>query len=97
MKHVNQFMLDFDGVTYRRGLDQRRLNTQLNVVKKLMEKGEWLTLREIATQTGFPESSISARIRDLRKPNMFGMRIETRRKPGSESRGIWQYRKANDE
>lgn len=94
MKHQNQIMLDFEGITYRRGLDQRRLNSQLDNVKQILERGHWYTLREIANQTGYPEASISARIRDLRKPHKFGLLIERRRKPGCEERGIFQYRMA---
>lgn len=92
MKHGNQRMLDFDGQTYRRSLDQSRLNSQLKKVKEIMERGIWYTLREISYETGYPEPSISARIRDLRKPHFYGMQILRRRKPGSEKRGLFQYK-----
>lgn len=58
----------FDGRTYDHGLDSGRLAAQLLRVAFLMRDGAWRSLSQISTLTGDPEASISARLRDLRKP-----------------------------
>ena len=57
----------FDGETYDRKHDFKRLNKQLQIVFQTMQDGRWRSLYEISTLTGFPEQSVSARLRDLRK------------------------------
>jgi predicted transcriptional regulator len=42
--------------------------TQLIAVLDVMNPGEFRTLREIEKLTGHPQASVSARLRDLRKP-----------------------------
>lgn len=81
--------LEFRGTTYEKEYDQERLTKQWMRVYNLMMDGEWRTLREIANVTEDPESSISARLRDLR--NEFGYTVERRRR-GWEGRGIFEYR-----
>ena len=41
---------------------------QLGAVWDVMRDGQWHTLADIAQRTNMPEASISARLRDLRKP-----------------------------
>lgn len=41
---------------------------QLTRVRTLMADGRWRTLREISRRVRAPEQSVSARLRDLRKP-----------------------------
>ncbi len=82
---------DHDGETYSRELDLDRLNQQARRVYDVIEHGQWWTLREIAALTGDPEASISARLRDLRKPRFGGFRVERRRR-GVPSAGLWEYR-----
>lgn len=53
-----------------------------------MKDGSWHTLPEIAAGTGDPEASISARLRDLRKPR-FGSYVVDRRR---RSQGLFEYR-----
>jgi hypothetical protein len=79
---------DRDGETYNRGLDLNRLNAQSRRVYDVVAKGEWLTLRMIADQTGDPEASVSARLRDFRKDKFGAMNIE--RKRGDN--GLYWYR-----
>jgi hypothetical protein len=69
---------DFDGSTYDRARDQKRLNRQLDKVFHIVKHGKWITLSRIAEVTGEPEASISARLRDLRKPRFGGHTIERR-------------------
>lgn len=79
---------DRDGVTYDRARDLSRLNNQARLVFDAMRYGDWRSLAEIAAITGAPEASISARLRDFRKPTMGGFTVQRRRLDG----GLWQYR-----
>jgi hypothetical protein len=80
-----------DGVTYEASRDGIRLNRQARVVAGVMKDGLWRSLREIADQTGQPEASVSARLRDLRKARFGGSTVERRRRDRPE-RGIFEYR-----
>lgn len=79
---------DFDGVTYDPALDHERLTRQLGRVWSVLSDGNWWTLREISAGSAAPEASVSARLRDLRKPKFGGYEIESRRNEG----GTWEYR-----
>lgn len=82
----------FDGSTYDPHLDCRRLSTQLEKVKQIMGDGKWRTLREIRLR--FPhnlevsEASISARLRDCRKPRFGSFTVDRRRRQA----GLFEYR-----
>jgi hypothetical protein len=78
------------GETYDVGVDYDRLNAQSKRVYRVMADHEWRTLREVAAITGDPEASISARLRDFRKPEFGGMTVERRRRGGAPS-GTWEY------
>ena len=89
----------FDGHTYDPRQDQRRLGKQAQAVWDLMTaqgkwKGlagnGWWTLSAIASWTHFPESSISARLRDFRKPRFGSHMVERRRR--KDMHGTWEYR-----
>lgn len=61
---------------------------QLEAVFKIMVDGEWRTLRTISDESGYPEASISARLRDIRKSDFYGRyTMESCRRNGS-----WVYR-----
>ncbi len=81
---------DFDGKTYDPALDHSRLTKQLGRVWQDMSRGEWLTLTEIAAWTGDPPASISARLRDLRKPRFGGYTVNKRRR-GNPEQGLFEY------
>lgn len=81
----------FDGETYDPKVDQPRLSRQLDETRDYMLRAGWRTLSEIASATGFHEASISARLRDLRKPR-FGSYTVERRRRGEVGRGIFEYR-----
>lgn len=83
-------LYDFDGATYDASLDRNRLEHQLGRVLEALAGGLWMTLGELAAAAHAPEASVSARIRDLRKPKFGGYRIERRRVPGEN--GLFQYR-----
>jgi hypothetical protein len=83
----------FDGRTYNAERDGQRLSTQLEAVRRILSDGRWWTLDEIRGflhQRGIDanDSSISARVRDLRKPK-FGAHDVQRR---FIHRGLWAYR-----
>lgn len=80
--------MHFDGATFDYQRDGARLGFQASVVWTLMLDGQWRTLWQIAQMTGAPEASISARLRDLRKPKFGGHEVE-RRYVGA---GEWEYR-----
>jgi len=80
----------FDGATYNRTLDHERLTGQLRRIYDVMRRGEWLTLGEIAAETGDPPASISAQIRHLRKPR-FGSYEVKKRHRGEARRGLFEY------
>ena len=62
--------------------------TQAERVNYFISNGEWTTLREISAATGAPEASVSAHLRDLRKPKFGGHTIEKR----YTGKGVYQYR-----
>jgi hypothetical protein len=79
----------FGGFTFVAERDAARLTAQLGAVRDYMAShGGWRTLREIADATGYPEASISARLRDLRKVR-FGAHTVDRR---YLTDGLWEYR-----
>ena len=76
------------GDTFDVAFDYDRLNRQARRVYDVMRDGTWRTLREIADETGDPEASVSARLRDLRKQRFGALNVERRREHG----GTWIYR-----
>ena len=76
-----------NGSTYDHARDGKRLSMQRNRVLAFMRRGAWHTLSEISRRTGDPESSVSARLRQLRKE---GFTIQRR----YVSRGLHEYRLA---
>jgi len=81
---------DFDGRTYDRALDYERLGKQARRVFDAMRDGGWHTLHDLARRTGDPEASISARLRDFRKPR-WGQFVVERDRLTDES-GTFVYR-----
>jgi hypothetical protein len=78
----------FGGETYDQKHDGPRLRAQSLRVWRLMFDGEWRALSDIAQVTGDPPASISARLRDYRKPKFGGHQVERKRLP----RGLHLYR-----
>jgi hypothetical protein len=83
----------FDGETYEPHLDHERLTTQLARVRWLVSNGQWWTLARLAQLAGGSEASVSARLRDLRKPKFGGLTVERERIDG----GLFQYRVKADQ
>jgi len=82
-------ILRFDGDTYDPHLDAHRLKGQHAKVWRVMSDGHWRTLFELAHASGCPEASVSARLRDFRKPRFGGHTVERRRRGKG---GTWEYR-----
>ena len=78
----------FQGKTFDEDRDGKRLSVQLVKVRRLMADGLWRTLAEIAEATGAPEASVSARLRDMRKPGGGGYIVERE----FVHRGLFRYR-----
>ena len=82
----------FDGPDYSKDLDKKRLSKQHVEIKEFMLKEKnWFTLKEISSNLNFPEASVSAQLRHLRKPR-FGSYVVERRRTGNKSRGLFEYR-----
>jgi hypothetical protein len=76
------------GQTFDPYIDTDRLNEQSQRVFKLMRDNQWRALHEIAAITGDPEASISARLRDFRKPRFGSLVVNRRRR---HEAGLWEY------
>lgn len=74
--------------------DAERLSGQLGAVREIMADGKWRTFKQIGygiyAKYGLiaSEASISARLRDLRKPK-FGQHVVERQRVG---KGLFKYR-----
>lgn len=78
----------FDGESYQASQDHARLRGQLLRVHECLSDRKWHTLAELAELAGGSEASVSARIRDLRKPRYGNLAVEKRR----VCRGLYEYR-----
>lgn len=85
-----QMPLDFDGPGLT-AADRVRLTGQFARVFRVMESGLWLALDEIEAETGDPQASISARLRDFRKTKFGGHTVERKRATWVGG-GTWVYR-----
>lgn len=85
---INQPQHHFDGATYHHTLDGKRLNKQYLDTFDLMRDGNWRTLSEIEAATGYPQASVSARLRDMRKAKFGGHAVNRRR---SGMGGLFEY------
>ena len=86
----DEYEFEFAGETYEPELDRERLGKQFHAVFKLMQDAQWRTLGEIEKQTGYPQASISARLRDFRKKR-FGGHVVLRRRRGEPAHGLFEY------
>jgi len=82
---------DWVGRVYDHKFDFTRLKKQRHRVWAVMISHEWVTLSEISNKTGDPEASISASLRDFRKPQ-YGSHSVMKIPRGSRQRGLWEYK-----
>ncbi len=70
--------------------DGKRLKTQMKAVRDFMfGRKDWKTLGEIEEATGFPQASISAQLRHLKKDRFGGYNLQKRRR--KEGGGTYEY------
>jgi hypothetical protein len=79
-----------------------RIPTQLEVLRGVLllaaQSKLWMTLGELARKTKFPEASISAQLRHLRKEEHGAYDVERRRRGWQEAlrtntlERVWEYR-----
>lgn len=77
------------GPAYSESLDGDRLRKQHERIREFMLDCQWHTLGEISRSLDYPESSVSAQLRHLRKPRFGGFRVDKQRHRQS---GLWKYR-----
>lgn len=92
---MSQALLDFSGTAgpaYIKRLDQERLSRQHERIRDFMVGGDgWWTLGELEHALGYPQASISAQLRHLRKPR-FGSFVVEKRRRGEPRSGLYEYR-----
>jgi len=76
------------GPAYDPQKDGPRLRRQHEVIRDLMLDGLWRSLPEIALATGYPEASISAQLRHLRKERFGSYEMTKRRRSDG---GLYEY------
>jgi hypothetical protein len=82
------------GPDYDTMIDGKRIHHQRDRIRLYMLGKQWVTLKEASTTLGYPEASVSAQLRHLRKPKHGSHMVEKRRRPlvdGSPG-GTWEYR-----
>ena len=77
------------------------LKTQREILQQVLlcaaRYDVWMTLEELAHKTRYPEASISAQLRHLRKPQHGGFVVEKRRRLWEETlrpsprERVWEY------
>lgn len=84
----------FDGSDIEPENDTKRLTGQLNAIYNLMIDGKWRTLSEIQDLLKYPEASISAQLRNFRKPRfkaILGNLIVNKQRRGRREDGLFEY------
>ena len=79
------------GPAYEPNLDRDRILKQHEALRDYFLShgwGKWRTLEELHEITGYPQASISAQLRHLRKEK-FGSFIVLKRR--REEQGLWEY------
>lgn len=79
-----------DRAAYDPEADKDRRRKQLGRVYSVLRDGLWHGLPELTERAGGLATSVSARIRDLRKPKFGGREIQAR----CFGRNVWKYRMA---
>jgi hypothetical protein len=75
------------GPTYVESRDGARIHHQMDAIHEYIRDGHWFTLDEVEDVLDYPQASISAQLRHLRKPQFGGHTIEKR----YVGDGLWEY------
>jgi hypothetical protein len=78
----------FSGADYVPRRDDARLLRQVDHIREIVLSAGWYSVPDIARLTGYSENSVSAQLRNLRKPSHGSYRVEGARFPD----GVWRYR-----
>lgn len=80
------------GPDYDEQIDGQRIKTQMEKIRDyvLGKYPDWVSLAEIETATEYPQASISAQLRHLRKSRFGGYVVEKQRR--QSDKGTWEYR-----
>ena len=79
----------FRETTFDPVIDRPRLDTLRGRVQETMKDGCWHKLSDLALCCGGSEAGVSARIRELRRPEYGGHNIIKRRVANG---GLWEYK-----
>lgn len=77
------------GATFNESRDGKRLSRQAQIVFDAIKDGEWFLPDQLEALTGFNWASISARLRDFRKPE-FRLNATVEREFVAD--GVFRYR-----
>ena len=77
------------GPAYVEAIDGARIHGQRAHILQIMVTGAAYTLAELEDRTGYPQSSISAQLRHLRKDRFGGYDVQKRRQHADA--GTWEY------
>ena len=69
--------------------DGKRVADQMARIRNLMVDATWRTLSEIESLLGYPQASVSAQLRHLRKERFGGYTVNKRRRVNVL--GTWEY------
>ena len=76
------------GPAYEEAKDGKRIKKQHEVIRDFMlENTNWFTLAELHSLLQYPEASISAQLRHLRKEKFGSYKVDKRRR----TVGTWEY------
>lgn len=81
----------FEGSDYNPKKDKKRLTTQLEKIRSLMEDECYRTLGEISELVRAPTASVSAQLRNLRKA-IYGSHFVHKRLRNDGCDGVWEYK-----
>jgi hypothetical protein len=84
-----EIMTQTFGPAYEAALDGTRIQKQHERIRDYMMRSGWRTLAEISKALAYPEASISAQLRHLRKPEFGSYVVDKRRR---DNAGQWEYR-----
>ncbi len=77
------------GPSFDEAKDGERVRDQMQVIRDFCLARPWMTLNSLHNALGYPEASISAQLRHLRKERFGAYRVEKRRRT---EEGLWEYR-----
>jgi len=82
---------EFDGAVYVPHYDKKRLTGQLERIFNLMKDGKFRTVNQIHDVLGYPQASISAQLRNLKKERYGGHGLE-KQHVGDRANGLWEFK-----